>query len=143
MQTIKNAADYTPIEQDLCKLHEVEESDTLIGLEYRQIQDSFQNAFPNLVLNDDFEFPDWHHNLRMLWVYLYSDDFYTAEFIPTMSSLLNKMNRPWFAQFECSAPSLESSENVQGFIGWFLIYKESVIFSDSEKWAPYQVKLGV
>ena len=143
MQVIKDSIDYTAIEQELCELHLVDETDALICTEYQQIQSSFQNLFPSLVVDEDFELPDWHNHIRMLWVYLYSDEFYTPELIPRVHMILARMKRPWFAQFECFSPELESSENKPGLVGDFLLFRESVVFSASEGWKQIQPKLGV
>src|SRR6188474_1623023 len=91
---------YCDLEKDLCSLHAVPEEFEGIGDEWREIQEAFRSEF-RAIPEGGYEFPDWHHNIRMLWVYLYSDLFYTPKFIATIQRILEGMREPWFAQFEC------------------------------------------
>jgi hypothetical protein len=76
-------------------------------------------------------------------VYLHADEFYKAAFIPFIQESLKSMPRSWFAEFECYSPALESSALPSGYIGNFLVYKDTAIFDASERWATYRPKLGV
>jgi hypothetical protein len=134
---------YCAAEQDLCRLHAVPEEDQEIEVEIRLLQDRFAKQFPRLTIRKDFEFPDWHHNIRLLWAYLYADEFYTPALIPFVQDCLKSMPRSWFAEFECYSPALESPELPSGFVGEFLVYKDTMIFDDDEQWATYLPKLGL
>ncbi len=123
--------EYHAVEQDLCLTHFAGEHDKGIDAEYKDIQSKFRCMFPNII-DDDIEFPEWHHNIRMMWAYLYSDMLYTSEFIPIVQQTLQSMPNPWFAQFECFSPSLETPESPSGFAGHFVVYKDTLIFSESE-----------
>jgi hypothetical protein len=134
-------AAYGAAERDLCKLHRVSEEETLIDMEIEEIQQAFSKLYEELTRDDDYEFPSWHHNLRLFWVYLHSDAFYDERFIPHVQALLAARQRSWFAQFECYSPSLKSPQLPSGFVGDFIVYKDTVIFSNSDKWALFEPKL--
>jgi len=68
----------------------------------------------------DYELPDWHHGLRQLYVYLYSERFYDGEFILKISRILDS-NRGSFAEFECF-------NNDQDLMGSFQVYPDKVCF---------------
>ena len=119
---------YSDAERDLCALHKVSDDDNDIETELRQIQSQFSDLYPHLKEGSDFEFPPWHHNLRLFWVYLYADDFYCKQFVPHLQAILQSLSRSWFAEFECYSPALESAELPSGFFGDFLVYRDSVIF---------------
>ena len=132
---------YWAAEKDLCQLHKVADDDALIDGELKTIHTAFAKAYPRLKRKDDYEFPSWHHNLRLFWVYLYSDVFYDESFIPRIQNILSSINRSWFAEFECYSPSLESPDLPRGDIGQFLIFKDTVIFSDDEQWTTFRSRL--
>lgn len=134
---------YWSAERDLCKLHKVSEDEVLIETELDRIHGLFGDAYPLLKKQDDYEFPDWHHHIRIFWAYLYSDAFYNDEFIPTIQRILASASRSWFAEFECYSPTLKSPELPSGDVGTFLLYKDSLIFQESDHWATYKAKLGV
>ncbi len=134
---------YCAAEQDLCRLHSVPEEDVQIEAEIQQLQQRFGKQYRRLKNRKDFDFPDWHHNLRLFWVYLYADAFYTPAFIPFIQQSLHSMPRSWFAEFECYSPAIESPELPSGSVGQFLVYKDTVIFDDCEQWATYRPKLGL
>jgi hypothetical protein len=135
---------YCQEERDLCNLHRVSESDVKIDAELKQIHSAFAADYPQLKIDTDFEFPDWHHNLRLFWAYLHHDDFFTPNFIPRVQKILQAAPRSWFAQFKCYSPSTKSEEsNPNGFVGTFLIYKDSVIFSETEYWPAAMPRLGI
>jgi hypothetical protein len=137
-------AGYCAAESDLCNLHRALDSDEAIERELHEIQAAFQARFPQLTCRKDYEFPDWHHHLRLFWVYLYHDDFYTPEFIPFVQQILRAAPRSWFAEFECYSPALVRQDtNAAGFVGEFLIYKETIMFAVSKNWATVKDRLGI
>lgn len=143
MKVIRNREDYTELEQEICGLHLVAEDTPGMDQEFASIQKMFVEEFPDLKKDEDYELTDWHDNIRMLWVYLYSDEFYDLNLIPKIERIINALENPWFAQFECSSLTLKSDSNQMGLIGWFLVYKESVVFSNSDEWDRIASKIGV
>ena len=75
MKISAGRTDYTATEQEVCGLH-LANKDEAIDSEYELIKAQFVATHRDFNRDDDFEFPDWHANIRMLWVYLYSDGFY-------------------------------------------------------------------
>ena len=142
IQTL-NIKDYCAIDSDLFKMHHMPEEEFDISGEYKEIQRKFISLFPQLTLNTDFEIPEWHNEVRMLWVYLYHDFFYNEQFINNIQNILGSMKYPWYSQFECYSPSLKSKQLPSGALGQFIIYKESVIFIENEHWNTFKPKLGV
>ena len=136
MKISTGRADYSQLEQEICGLHLASDGDVL-DREFGEIKTRFSEAYPTLKENNDYEFTDWHNNLRMLWVYLYSGDFYNSELISNTFCLIESMSSPWFLQFECYSKSLESNSNQIGAIGCFLVYKDSVIFDDNPEWNQF------
>jgi hypothetical protein len=135
---------YSAAESDLCGLHRASEEDEEIELELNQLHAAFAARYPQSEPREKHEFPDWHHHLRLFWVYLYHDEFYTPEFIPFVQQLLRAQPRSWFAEFECSSPALvDEKENPNGWVGGFLIYKDTVIFDGCERWPLVQARLGM
>jgi hypothetical protein len=118
--------EYHQLEQDLCAMHSASEEEDILDREYVDIKTKFSSAYPNATI-DDYEFPEWHNNMRMMWLYLYSDIFYTNDFIRNIQRILNSMSKSWFAQFECYSPSAVTSESPNGSLGHFMIYKNSVM----------------
>ena len=143
MKVIRNRKDYPALEQELCGFHLVAENDSNIDQEFANIQQMFVEEFCGLKKDEDYELPDWHDNIRMLWVYIYSDKFYDLNLIAKIERIVNAMENPWLAQFECYSPALESDSNQSGLIGWFLVYKESVVFSNSDQWGRIASRIGV
>lgn len=135
--------EYCETEADLCRMHKASGGDTCIDIELAEIQRGFSEGFPQLRIREDYEFPSWHHGIRLFWVYLYSDAFYRPEFIPRLQSLVSTQQTSWFAQFECYSPSRQSSELPSGFVGDFLIYKDTVIFHRADGWSEFRPKLQV
>jgi hypothetical protein len=139
-----DSAGYYDAETDLCNLHRVPPDDKDIDRELQQIQSAFKAKFPQLLDRKDYEFPSWHNNLRLFWVYLYHDDFYTPDLIPFVQQVLRATSRSWFAEFECYSPALvREGSNPNGYVGMFLIYKETIMFDDSEYWSTVKASLGV
>ena len=134
MKISAGRTDYTAVEQEVCGLHLVVD-DQAIDNEFRAVKSQFIAKFPALNLDDDFEFTDWHHNIRMLWVYLYSDKFYTADLLSNIYGILETTEFKWFAQFECYSPRVENVDSQSGLVGSFFIYKESAVFCDHSGWA--------
>jgi hypothetical protein len=123
---------YSELEGELCSIHSVPESFEGIGKEWSELQLAFRREFKEIP-EDGYEFPDWHDNIRMLWVYLYSDLFYTPQFLPKVQRILEGRNPGWFAQFECHF--LEAK-----LMGWFLVYRDSIVFGN-DTWIAQ--KLGI
>ena len=138
-----NIERYSDSEGDLCRRHKVSEDDDHIEHELEHIQSSFAAAYPQLKIDTDYEFPPWHHHLRLFWAYLYSDAFYTEDFLPLVGQLLSAMPRSWFAEFECYSPSLKSPEKPTGWAGDFLVFKDTVIFCNMSDHQEFKAKLGV
>ncbi len=129
--TVHPLEKYDELEQDLCSLHAASDAEEVVDREYADIRSKFATSFP-CATHDDYGFPEWHHNLRMLWVYLYSDVFYTPELLRNLQRITESMEMSWFMQFECYSPSLESDELPTGYLGHFLVYKDSVIVCEDE-----------
>jgi len=125
--------EYSKLEQDLCELHH----ETDIEKEYEVITNLFRKLFNEFEEDTDFEIPEWHNEIRMLWVYLYHDSFYKKEFIKKIQAMLAQQPKSWFAQFECFSPKLESEQLPTGMIGTYIIYKDSIIFDQSEEWSEF------
>jgi hypothetical protein len=70
----------------------------------------------------DFEFPDWHYEMRSLCVYLYNEKFYNEDFIPKVQAILKKQSRPAYAHFECY------DSNAYKEYGSFMVFTDNVIF---------------
>lgn len=144
MQVLRyNIEKYCAAERDLCSLHAVPEEYEGINEEYETAKRLFAQAFGNLKDGIDYELPDWHHNIRMLWVYVYSDSFYCPQFVGCIKQLLRDMPHEWFAQFECYSPARESAGLPTGWVGDFLIYKDTAMFCESDGWNDYRSKLGI
>jgi hypothetical protein len=76
---------------------------------------------------NDYEIPDWHHGMRGLFVYLYSERFYVRSFMPAVVRLLKAQPQPCFAKFECF-------NDESRLLGCFIVFKDRVIFDQqSEK----------
>jgi len=134
---------YFAAEGDLCQAHRVSEDDVRIETELSRLQGRLAKAYPRLKKDRDYEFPDWHHHIRMFWTYLYSDAFYTEDFIPRVQEFLRSTDRSYFAQFECYSPSLESPDLPSGYVGQFLLFKDTVMFCKGESWPAFKIKLNV
>lgn len=76
---------------------------------------------------EDYEIPDWHHGMRGLFVYLYSERFYVRSFVPAVVRILTAQPKPCFARFECF-------NDESRLVGCFMVFKDRVIFDEgSEK----------
>ena len=133
MKISTGRTDYSQLQQEICGLH-LGENDNMLDREFEQLKTRFNQSYPALEQDEDFEFTDWHSNLRMLWVYLYSDKFYNPDLLSNTFRLIESMESPWFFQFECYSKSIESNTNQTGSIGCFLVYKDSVIFNGNPEW---------
>ena len=142
MKISTGRTDYSQLEQEICELY-LAAGDDMLDREFSEIKTRFRDAYPTLKEGDDYEFTDWHNNLRMLWVYLYSDDFYNSELISNTSSLIESMKSAWFLQFECYSKSFESKSNQIGAVGCFLVYKDSVVFDDCQEWNQLLKQIAV
>ena len=134
---------YCDAERDLCALHKVPDDDKEIEPELERIQSQFSAQYPHLKADTDFEYPPWHHNLRLFWVYLHVDDFYCKQFVPQVQSILQSQGRSWFGEFECYSPALQSAELPGGFFGNFLVYRDTVIFCSGEHVGLLRQKLAL
>ena len=133
MKISAGRTDYTATEQEVCGLHLANKGEA-IDSEYELIKAQFVATHRDFNRDDDFEFPDWHANIRMLWVYLYSDRFYAPELLVNIHSIIESTDFRWFAQFECYSPILENTDNRTGSIGSFFVYNNSAVFCDSVEW---------
>ena len=133
MKILAGRLDYTALEQELCGLH-LASDDSQIDSEFEQMKAQFTAKYPELDRDEHFEFTDWHSNIRMLWVYLYSDQFYSPKLLANIHDILNSTNFQWFAQFECYSPIFETNTNQTGSIGCFFVYKDSAVFDNCAEW---------
>ena len=100
---------------------EIEDNDQTFE-EWQRLHATFMREFGRFASPEeaDYAFPEWHHGLRQLGVYLYSERFYDGEFIAKIKSIL--ANNPGsFAQFECYT-------NDQDLLGTFQVYPDKVCF---------------
>ena len=111
MKISTRQTDYTLLEQDICGLHAADNCE-MIDREFEQLKKRFSATYPNLHVSIDFEFTDWHHNIRMLWVYLYSDQFYDVKLLINLQSIIASTSSKWFAQLECYYKNLTSRSDV-------------------------------
>jgi hypothetical protein len=44
-----------------------------IDAEFEKAKEAFRTEFSSFEQDKEYEFTPWHHNLRLLWVYLYND----------------------------------------------------------------------
>ena len=132
--------EYTSLEQELCEIHSGKEEE--LDKEYEIVCNRFREAFSNFEDEKDYELPEWHHNIRMLWVYIYNEKLYTKTFIETIQKIIDMPNS-WFAQFECYSEELKCQENRSGAVGDFYLYKDTLVFDLSEPWPNYKEKLGI
>jgi len=97
--------------------YEIEDTENTFKL-WRELQKNFVKEFKEFTSysSKDYELPDWHHGIMCLWVYLYNEQFYDANFINRVLAILER-NGDCFAEFECYS-------NDQEYIGNFQVYKD-------------------
>jgi hypothetical protein len=103
--------------------HIFEISDSEDSEEWRRLLADFSACFLQFTRKQDYDFPDWHHGMRGLCVYLYNGEFYKATFINTIKLILDEVKQS-YAQFEC----YERCGAQLVFVGCFMVFKERVIF---------------
>ena len=137
MQVIHyNIKEYCAVESELCDIHSTKGKD--FDDEYELVCNRFRKEFSEFENDEDYEIPEYHSEIRMLWVYLYKEDLYDSRFISRLKRIID-MPKSWFAQFECYSKNDDGGYN---FIGDFIIYKDSLIFDENENWDEYKIKLG-
>jgi len=92
--------------------------------QWRSLQKAFAEAFPEYTSDDcrDYELPDWHDGMRVLFVYLYNPGFYNEVFLPKVKRILEQTRHEAFAMFEC----FDDSDHL---VGQFMVFKDKVIFT--------------
>ncbi len=102
--------------------YEIEDTEKTFR-EWKKLQNDFVSEFGEFSEEEpeDYELPEWHHETKCLYVYLYNEKFYNKEFIPRILQIVND-NGNCFAQFECYDDNL-------GLLGDFQVYKDIVVFS--------------
>ncbi len=135
--------EYCDIERDLCSIHAVAEENEAIDAEWKDIKQRFSEALgSSFAIAQDYEFPDWHSNIQMLWIYLYAEKLYSPLLIVAIRHALAPYDGRWFAQCECySDQPVPGRDNVSS-IGDFIIQKDMLLVSQSEAWPLYLPKLG-
>ena len=99
--------------------------------EWRALLAAFTKEFSECKASEDFGFPDWHYNMRALFVYLYSEKFYNEKFLPRVQGILLKQRNPCYAHFECAGGKLRDGKLADGkslLLGWFMVFNDNVIF---------------
>jgi hypothetical protein len=95
--------------------------------EWRALLSAFTHEFSECKATEDFGFADWHHNVRSIFAYLYSEKFYNENFLPRVQGILRKHRTPSFAQFE-SANGKPRDGRIR-FLGSFMVFKDNIIFN--------------
>jgi hypothetical protein len=80
------------------------------------------------IYDGDYSFPDWHEGMRQLFVYLHNDSFYNENFLPRVQRILNNTKQDCFARFECHRT--ERCPGTGRWLGWFMVFKDNVIFDN-------------
>ena len=132
--------DYYNLENEICEIHTVSNED--LDNEYELVCSRFKNEFSSFKEDEDYEIPEWHNNMRMLWVYIYNEKLYNSNFITKIKEIIDMPNS-WFAEFECYSEVLKSEKSPLGSIGFFFLYKETLVFSMDEEWKTYKKKMKV
>lgn len=125
------ANSFGDLNSDLTEMHKATESDSTLDSEWTSICEEFSKCFKEL----EHEIPDWHYGKRLFYAYLYSTNFFTPAFHAQVLSILNRTNSSWFAEFECYSHIAPAGEPVDdSFLGWIMIYRDSLIIrEDAEK----------
>lgn len=140
------SAEYHTIESDLCRMHKVPDEFDGIDDEWAEIKSRFMSRIGrefSLSRADkagDFEFPDWHSNIRMLWIYLYAEGLYLPRLPEAISFALEPYANVWFAQCECYTDAKQRPHND---IGYVMYQKGLFLVLQSDAWAEYLGKLGL
>jgi hypothetical protein len=90
--------------------------------EWRVLLSAFAKEFSGFVVEDEFEFADWHHNRRSIAAYLYDERFYNEDFLPKVQAILRNQKYPSFAEFECYDAKLR-------MLGLIMVFKDNIIFN--------------
>ena len=101
--------------------YEIEDNEKTFQ-EWQNLHADFMKAFGRFSSPEDadYEFPEWHHGMRQLGVYLYSERFYDRDFLGKIEAILDR-NPGSFAHFECY-------DNGQDFLGDFQVYTDQIVF---------------
>jgi len=89
--------------------------------DWRLLLVEFSKIFNTYILGKDYEFSDWHHGLRILYVYLYNTKFYDKDFISKIQAIIQGHENACFARFECYDSSLHLTGN-------FMVFSDTVVF---------------
>jgi len=136
--------EFGDIAKDLCSIHKVPEKNEAIDDEWADIKRRFAEEMgESLKLDVDYEFPDWHHNIRLFWLYLYSERLFSPRLLDAICAALAPYDDRWFAQCECYSDQSVPGGGRVSSIGEFIVHKNSVLVSESEAWPVYLPKLGL
>jgi hypothetical protein len=89
--------------------------------EWRALLAAFASEFP-IFAKKDYEFADWHYEMRSIFACLYNEEFYKPDFIPKVQQILRNQKNESFAKFECF-------DNNSDLVGCIMIFKHEVIFN--------------
>ena len=138
------SAEYHTIESDLCQMHKVPDEFDGIDDEWADIKSRFMRRIGREFLLSradkagDFEFPDWHSNIRMLWIYLYAARLFTPRLPEAIAYALEPYGELWFAQCECYA---DEEQRPHHDIGYFIYQNGLFLVLQSEEWPEYLGKM--
>ena len=102
--------------------------------EWRALLASFSKAFQEFIEKKDYEFADWHYEMRSIFACLYNEQFYKQNFISKVQDVLRRQKNESFAKFECY-------DNNSDLIGLIVIFKDSVKFNRSSEESGLVAKL--
>ena len=94
--------------------------------EWRALLASFSKAFPEFAEKKDYEFADWHYEMRSIFACLFDEQFYNQNFIPKIQEILRSQKNESFAKFECF-------DNNSDLIGYIMVFKDFVEFDRSSE----------
>ena len=89
--------------------------------EWKTLLAAFAKEFSKFAEKKDYDFADWHYEMRSVFACLYNEEFYRSDFISKVQGILRKQASESFAQFEC----FNSNSDL---IGCLMVFKDDVIF---------------
>jgi len=111
------------------ELYQIEDT-TETELEWKSLLAAFQKEFSEFTRlqssssKGDYELGDWHHGMRSIFAFLYSENFYDKHFLNRVQNILQRSPFDCFAKFECYNDNIE-------LIGWMMVFKDHVEFDHS------------
>lgn len=67
--------------------------------EWKEAQNTFSICYSDFKIGTDYDFPDWHYNIRSVYVYWYNPDFVKPKSLMDLKGLLAYLKN-WFIEFE-------------------------------------------